>query len=137
MIWGGLKIIEYCLHLTNLVPGFLVEYFYKHQFLMTFPGYMTGWLFFTLFSVVASLLYAALFSKTKGPWAGIGYGLIWWGLLYLYIGPATGMMPWVYLIGWNTIVTDLSLFLLWGLFIGYSIAVEFTDERQREPATAK
>jgi len=27
----------------------------------------------------------------------------------------------------------LCLFVLWGMFIGYSIALEFTDDRIREP----
>lgn len=133
LFWGGLHIVEYYFRLTDLVPGFLVEYFFKHEFLTTKWGGVVGWIFFILFSMIAAVLYSAMLLKARGPWIGLFYGLLWWGLLYLLIGPATGMMPWIYDLGWNTIITDLCLFALWGLFIGYSISVEFTDEREREP----
>src|SRR5687768_1205995 len=32
-IWGALKIVEYYFKFTSLVPGFLVELFFKHNFL--------------------------------------------------------------------------------------------------------
>lgn len=131
LIWGGLRIVEYYLRLTDLVPGFLVEFYFRHDFLTTKWGGVVGWVFFTIFSIAASLIYAAMLHKARGPWNGLAYGLIWWGLLYLLIGPSTGMMPWIYDQGWNTIITDLCLFALWGLFIGYSINVEFTDEPEQ------
>lgn len=132
VIWGAVRILEYYFGLTDLVPGFLVEYFFKHQFLTTKWGGVVGWAFFTLFSVAAGMLYALLLRKAKGPWIGLLYGHLWWIVLYLLIGPVTDMMPWVQKLGWKTIVTDLCLFALWGLFIGYSIAVEYTNESKRE-----
>ncbi|MNR52325.1 hypothetical protein D3C85_1721510 [compost metagenome] len=79
----------------------------------------------------------ATLSKLPGPWIGIAYGVAWWALLYLLIGPWTGMMNWIYGLDRNTIITDLCLFILWGLFIGYSIALEYTEEREREPEMSK
>lgn len=43
------------------------------------------------------------------------------------------MVLWINRLDWNTIVSDLCLFVLWGLFIGYTITMEFTEERNREP----
>jgi len=133
LLWGGLKCIEYYFHFTSLTPGFLLEPFFLHEFLISPAGFWVGWGAFTLFSIIASLLYALLMAKTKGPWFGIGYGVVWWGVIFLLIGPITGMTKWIAYMDLNTIVTDLCLFVLWGLFIGYSISFEFTDERSREP----
>jgi uncharacterized membrane protein YagU involved in acid resistance len=133
LIWGAVKIIENYFHFTTIVPGFLVEPFFKHEFLMSWQGVLTGWAFFIVFSVIAAFVYMIVLSKVKGPWMGILYGAAWWGLLYLLIGPLAGMMYWVNKLDWNTIITDFCLFLLWGLFIGYTISLEFTDERNREP----
>ncbi|MFC0216085.1 YqhR family membrane protein [Paenibacillus chartarius] len=132
LIWGGLRIVEYYFRFTDVVPGFLVEFFFRHDFLTTPWGGVVGWGAFIIFSIVAAELYAAFLFKVKGPWIGLMYGLLWWGLLYLLVGPMTGMLPWLYEIGWNSIITDVCLYALWGLFIGYSISVEFTDERNRE-----
>lgn len=133
IIWGAVRIMEHYFKFTSLPPGFLVEAFYKRSFLLSWRGYLFGWFTFILFSVLASLLYSAMFAKVSGPWAGVGYGAVWWMLIFLLIGPTTGMMNWIAYMDGNTIITELCLFLVWGLFIGYSIALEFTDERVREP----
>jgi hypothetical protein len=132
-IWGAFKIVEYFFKFTSLVPGFLIEPYFKHSFLMTWKGYLVGWASFILFSIIASFVYMVALAKWKGPWIGIIYGIAWWCVIYLGIGPLTGMMNWIYYLDWNTILTDFCLFVLWGLFIGYSIALEYTNEREREP----
>ncbi|WP_165971969.1 YqhR family membrane protein [Paenibacillus piri] len=133
LFWGAVKIIEHYFHFTSLVPGFLVEPFFKRSFLLTWEGYLVGWAFFILFSMAATLLYTALFAKAVGPWVGVGFGMGVWALIFLLIGPVTGMMNWIAYLDWNTILTEACLFMLWGLFIGYSIAFELNDESVREP----
>ncbi|MEK3723856.1 YqhR family membrane protein [Paenibacillus sp. FSL H8-0034] len=133
LIWGAVKMAESLFHFSNLSPGFMVEPFFKSSFLVTWQGYLLGWCVFIVFSIAASMLYALIFAKSAGPWAGLGYGAIWWGLIFLLIGPITGMMNWIAYLDLKTILTELCLFILWGLFIGYSIAFEFNDEREREP----
>ncbi|MEK8132770.1 YqhR family membrane protein [Paenibacillus filicis] len=137
ILWGGLKIIESYFHFTTLPPGFMLEPFFLHEYLTSVAGYWLGWGAFTLFSIVASLLYALLMAKTRGPWFGIGYGVAWWVFIFLLIGPLTGMTKWIAYMDLNTVLSDFCLFVLWGLFIGYSISFEFTDERSREPVAQK
>jgi len=134
LIWGGLKLVEYLMKFTTIVPGFLLNPFVRLSYLKTWQGLIVGWLSFILFSMIAALLYGWLMRKMSGPWYGFGYGVFWWGVLYLLIGPFTGMVPSVTKMDVNTFFTDVCLFVLWGLFIGYSISMEFTDERNREPA---
>jgi uncharacterized membrane protein YagU involved in acid resistance len=133
LIWGAIKMLESLFHFTNLSPGFMVEPFFKSSFLVTWQGYMLGWAVFIIFSIVASMLYGLLLAKSAGPWAGLGYGVFWWALIFLLVGPITGMVAWIAYLDLKTIISELCLFVLWGLFIGYSIAFEFNDERMREP----
>jgi uncharacterized membrane protein YagU involved in acid resistance len=133
LIWGALKIVEQYLKFTKIVIGFLVEPFFKHDFLLTWQGTLIGWGFFTLFSIVAAFIYMNTLWKQPGPWWGISYGAVWWCLLYLLIGPLAGMTYWINDLDVNSVISDFCLFLVWGMFIGYSIAVEYTDERKREP----
>lgn len=133
LIWGALKIVEQYFKFTKIVIGFLVEPFFRHSFLLTWQGTLTGWAFFTLFSIVAAYIYMIALWKMQGPWWGIAYGAVWWGVLYLVVGPLAGMTYWITNLDFNSVLSDFCLFLLWGLFIGYSIAVEYTDERTREP----
>ncbi|MCR8633971.1 YqhR family membrane protein [Paenibacillus radicis (ex Xue et al. 2023)] len=133
LLWGAVKMVEHYFHFTSLPPGFLVEPFFKNSFLLTWKGYLLGWAVFILFSIVATLLYTIFLAKAVGPWVGIMYGLAIWGIIFLLVGPITGMMNWIAFLDWNTILTEACLFMLWGLFIGYSIAFEFNDESVREP----
>jgi hypothetical protein len=133
LLWGGIKLLEFAMRFTEVVPGFLLEPFFRHAFLVTWQGLLLGYACFIAFSIIAALGYGLFFRKLKGPWPGIGYGIAWWGALYLLIGPVTEMMPGITQLDLNSFVTDLCLFAVWGLFIGYSIAMEFTKERLREP----
>lgn len=98
---------------------------------------LLGGVSFIILSIIASIIYMLLFRNKKGPMWGIGYGLCWWLLLFI-------VLP--YVISWPTrgMVMELEtqafeacLFIIWGLFIGYSIAFEFTDEAKHEPIYAK
>ncbi|TCZ77437.1 hypothetical protein E0485_10605 [Paenibacillus albiflavus] len=131
-IWGIVKIVQYYFKFTSIVIGFLVEPFYKHMYLTQWQGLLIGWGAFILFSIIASLIYVALFQHIKGTWLGMLYGGAWWCLLYLIIGPKVDMLEWISHYSWDTIITDFCLFVLWGLFIGYTIAVEFTNDRSRD-----
>jgi len=133
LIWGGIRWIAYALHFTIVVPGFLIEPFFKHDFLTKVAGGFAGWGSFLLLSIIATFIYALLFRKIPGPWAGLIYGIVWWVLLFVLLGPLWKMMPPITKVNWNSIWTDGCLFLLWGMFIGYTIATEYNDERLREP----
>ncbi|XEC92863.1 YqhR family membrane protein [Paenibacillus tarimensis] len=133
VLWGGLRWILYSIHFTIVLPGFLAEPFMRHSFLKTAWGQVAGIAAFILFSIVAVILYRAILGRFKGPYAGLIYGAVWWWILFLGIGPAMDMMLPVTKLGWNSVLTEFCVFLLWGLFIGYSYAFEFTDEASREP----
>lgn len=133
LIWGGVKLIQYGMKFTEVIPGFLLEPFFLRSFLVSWPGLGLGYASFILLSMTAALLYGLLLRNKQGPWPGIGYGLLWWVFLYLLVGPWMGLMPAASELSVQSFVSDLCLFAVWGLFIGYSIAMEFTDERRREP----
>ncbi|MBP1999423.1 putative membrane protein YagU involved in acid resistance [Paenibacillus shirakamiensis] len=132
LIWGGFHGFFYFLRFTSVLPGFLAEPFFKTTYLKTQPGYYMGWLFFTVFSLVATYIYIFTLRKMKGPWPGLAYGILWWVIIF-FIGPMYKMVPPLRQAGWDTIISEFCIFMLWGLFIGYTIAVEYTEERAREP----
>ncbi|WP_166239130.1 YqhR family membrane protein [Paenibacillus turpanensis] len=136
LIWGAIKMISYFLNFSQVLPGYMAEPFFTHDFIAGWGGHFVGWLFFIVFSLVASFIYTYALSKLKGPWFGIAYGAAWFFLIYLLVGPLTGMMPWIGNMSWDTYIVDLCIYLLWGIFIGYTASLEYTDERQREPESA-
>ncbi|WP_028610422.1 YqhR family membrane protein [Paenibacillus harenae] len=136
LIWGTVRWIFYTMKFTTVIPGFAADPFFRKAFLKTYWGIAFGIGAFVLISIIAALLYAALFRRLRGPWPGIAYGLAWWALIFIAAGPPLGMTERVTILGWNTLYSEICVFLLWGVFIGYSIAFEFTDEASREPMKA-
>lgn len=133
LIWGAVRWLFYWLKFTKVLPGFLLEPFFKHDFLVTAAGQIAGWLSFIVFSVIASLLYVIVLRKLKGPWPGIAYGIVWWVVLFIMLNPWLRLTEPVKKLPWDTNISEFCVFLLWGLFIGYTAAQEFTDEKLREP----
>lgn len=95
-----------------------------------------GYVLFILMSIVAAYVYWALLGRLGGPWPGLLFGALWWGLLFFWLGPLTGAVPPLREIGLSSIVTECALYLIWGLFIGFSYAFEYHDEQAREPKQA-
>ena len=129
LIWGTLRFVQYYFNFTEVHPAFLLQGFVPKAYFHTWYVGLAGWLAFIGFSILAALVYTVFLRKLSGPWWGIGYGIVWWIAMYGLIGPPLGMMKRFGLLDWNSVFTDLSLYTVWGLFIGYSIAFEFNDER--------
>jgi hypothetical protein len=62
------------------------------------------------------------------------YGVLWWSAVFL-AGSWQFLMQPPFKLPWNSVISEFCLFLLWGLFIGYTAAIEYTDERKREQQT--
>ncbi|QAY66261.1 YqhR family membrane protein [Paenibacillus protaetiae] len=137
LIWGIVRWLCYEMKLTMLVPGLVAEPFFLTSYLKTGWGIAVGIASFIVFSIIATYLYYFVLGKVRGPWAGIGYGIFWWLVWFGWIGPMLKFIKPMNVIGWDTITTEFCVFLMWGLFIGYTIAFEFTDEASREPSKAR
>lgn len=133
IVWGIIKILSYYIGFTKVIPAFLAEPFFKDPLLQGWTGHLLGLGHFVLFSMLAALIYALLLYKINGPWLGYAYGILWWSIIYLGVGPMLQMMKRIDHLDWNTIINDFCIFLLWGVFIGYTIAFEYNDQRITEP----
>lgn len=134
LIWGLVRWLATGLRFTTVTQAFLLDPFVPRTWLSGFYWQLGGLAAFIAMSVLAAAVYVLLLGKLSGPWPGLLFGAAWWALGYALAGPYVGALPPLNRIGWGSIVTDFCLFLLWGLFIGYSIAFELHDEAEREPA---
>jgi len=133
LIWGMVRWLLYMFHFTKVIPGFMAEPFFRHSFLLTGWGHLSGIGCFIVFSIAATFLYKLVLGRIRGPWAGLGYGALWWAILFAAAGPMMKVTPPLKKLGMDSMISELSVFLLWGLFIGYTIAFEFLDEASHEP----
>ncbi|MBS4199640.1 hypothetical protein KHA93_08225 [Bacillus sp. FJAT-49732] len=121
--------------------AFFVHYFNFTEMspkviLIPFTGKWTdGWLGFVvtailngLISIVVALLYYMALRKQKSLIWGAVYGILIFIIIFLVLYPMIPGVEWLFRYNLNTIVTEICFFLLYGLFIGYSISYEYEEQ---------
>ncbi|MCJ8006804.1 YqhR family membrane protein [Lederbergia wuyishanensis] len=121
--------------------GYFVNYFNFTEInpkviLSPFTGKWTdGWLGFVvtallygLLSIVVALLYYMVLRKQKSLIWGAIYGIIIFLIIFLALHPMIPDIKWLFRYNFNTIATELCFFLIYGLFIGYSISYEYDEQ---------
>src|SRR5690554_944002 len=90
-------------------------------------GHLVGIGFISIVSIAAAFLYRLIFAKIYKIWPGLLFGLIlWFAIFWLFNPMFPGLKPFQQL-DLNTLITTGCLYLLWGLFIGYSISYEYHE----------
>lgn len=132
-----LRFFAHYLHFTTFDNSFLIYDWFVHLSDSPLLVEILGAISFILFSIACALLYMLLFRTKQGVFWGIAFGITVWLALFIVL-PAAIKWP-TYGIVWEleTQLFEICLFIVWGLFIGYSIAFEFTDEASHEPIYIK
>ncbi len=127
VIWGMLSYAFYYLQFTDVGPSMYAKPILNQSYILKWQGHLIGLGFFIMYVLLASFLYAAIFIRFSSPWVGIGYGLAWWGIVFLVLNPLFDLTKSVKELGLNSNSVMLSIFILLGLFIGYSLSIEFNN----------
>ena len=85
---------------------------------------------FMLFSVVVSLIYSLLFRKKNEYYWGLIYGVLMFLLVFGLVHPLFFQETLIINEKVSTFITMFCLFLLYGVFIGYSISYEYEQIEQ-------
>lgn len=139
--YGGLftSFLAYLAYLINFVPfgpGVLLQLFSIRLSpgIEGMVGHMLSILLISLVSIGSSYLYFMLFRHLESIWIGVLYGLAWWAVIFFGLNSLIPGVQSVRQLGLTTNTVFLSLFILYGLFIGYSISFNHKEmelERKR------
>jgi hypothetical protein len=132
VLFGGMHMLFHYMHFSEVRPDIFAQPFFLHRVLKAKWGWLIGLSCTVFFSWLAANLYQLSFAKLKGPWLGLAYGAMWWVVLFATFGP---WFHWLRSFSkWksDTLVVEACLFLLWGIFVGYSISFKATDVQQRQ-----
>ncbi|GAA5415482.1 hypothetical protein Pryu01_00506 [Paraliobacillus ryukyuensis] len=80
-----------------------------------------------LISLFVALVYYFILRKARGLWPSIIFGLLLWGIVFYVLLPIFPNIKPVQQLNSDTIVTTICLYLLYGIFIGYSISYDYLD----------
>lgn len=128
LLWGGVYQLCHYLNFTEIGPTFLLRSWLDYKWTRGWMGIIGSILCMTVVSLLLAYLYSLIFKKAKSFWLGIVYGIAVWLIVFLLLRPMFPDMKTVAELSKNTIVTNICIFILYGLFIGYSISFEYQEE---------
>ena len=133
-IVGGLTTLflltfSYYFHFIKISPKFLLRFFNEDL--------RSLWLdiiflicIFIIFSIIAAIIYTLILKKKRQYYWGMFYGVFLFIFTFGFIHPILFQEPLITKEGAATVITLFCLFILYGIFIGYSISYEYEEMEQ-------
>lgn len=113
-------------HTFHFIPFHLLawtkQYFVATNYLGTFIIYGLVLVMIGIVSMLLAFIYAVFLRKKKHWIYGAVYGVLLWGLFYLLLPFLMKDMITIFVYEIHVTITSLSFFLLYGVFVGYSIS---------------
>lgn len=141
-LFGGLflSIIGYIanlFHFTDIHLNVILDPWAVGDWKKEWQGTLISIILFCMLSVGAAYIYYALMKKFKGILSGIIYGMLIFFLVFFVFNPLFPGIGGIDEISRDTIITSICLYVLYGLFIGYSISYqyEFHQSAKNDAAT--
>ncbi|UJL44822.1 hypothetical protein KFZ58_10245 [Virgibacillus sp. NKC19-16] len=133
MLWGFIGVIMYYFNFSEVsLKSYLLRSWTTAAWTDTWLGDVVSILLISVISIVTAFIYHGLFKKINSMWIGIAYGIILWGIVFYVLQPIFQNVPPVADLSANTIVSTISLYILYGTFVGYSISYDFHDTKLKE-----
>ncbi|MDR9795724.1 YqhR family membrane protein [Aeribacillus pallidus] len=129
VLWSLIGYFAYVLNFTKIGPNRALMLFAFDNWKNGVAGHFAGAAFIGIISILTAFLYYVLFKKVRSIWGGIVFGVALWAVVFCWLGPAFLKIDPLGRLGTNTIVTSICLYVLFGVFVGYSISYEY-GERQ-------
>jgi hypothetical protein len=127
IFWSLLAYLSYIFNFTVISPNLVLEPWAVGDWKDGVRGQFIGIAIIGILSIGVALVYYAVLKKFKSIWVGLIYGLVLWGLVFLVLNPIFPDLKTVNHLDRNTLITTVCFYILYGVFIGYSISFETNE----------
>jgi hypothetical protein len=136
LFWGTIGFIAYYFNFTEIRPNIILGPWALGDWKNEWLGTVISIILLGILSVGAAFVYSIALKKFNGIWLGLGYGIALFLIVYLVLNPIFSEMKPFLDLSRNTVITSICLYLVYGLFIGYSINYEYEINHMEENETA-
>ncbi|WP_070120704.1 YqhR family membrane protein [Bacillus marinisedimentorum] len=135
IFWSLLGYIAYLLNFTSLSPSLVLGPWAVGDWKTGQLGHIIGIIVIGLLSILAAFIYYALLKNIKNMWGGLLFGAGLFLLVFFVLNPLFPNLENIGELDQNTLFTTVALYLLYGVFIGYSISYENNElmNARRQP----
>lgn len=132
IFWAAVNYVLYFMNFTYISSSVFIKPFIQPSSADKPMTQLIGIGFAAILSILFALAYVFTLSRFYSPWIGIGTGAALFAIFYYILSPLFHLTekP-IHQIGMNTFATELCLFILYGLFVGFSLSSEFASKKER------
>ena len=134
ILWSSIALLAYVFNFTDVRPNLILEPWALGDWKKGWIGTVFSILIIGVVSIVASLIYYALLRKFNNLWVGLIYGAGLFLLVFYVLNPIFPGIDSFWKLSRDTLITTACIYVLYGVFIGYSISFE---EAERSAADEK
>ncbi|ASB88486.1 YqhR family membrane protein [Bacillus sonorensis] len=136
ILWSVLGELAYLFKFSEVNPNMILQPFMLGGWKNGFLGTVVSILLIGVISIGAALLYYGCLKQAKGMWPGLLYGAVLWFVVFYLFNPMFPDVQTVAELKRKTVVTTFCIYLLYGLFVGYSISFEYNELNSEKLSSA-
>lgn len=127
LLWSFIAYLASIVNLTEISPNLILQPWTLGAWKDKTLGNFISILLIGVISIVAALIYFAVLKRFKSIIVGMVYGVALWALVFYLLNPIFPNLKTVRELEMNTVITTLCLYILYGVFVGYSISFEAAE----------
>ena len=120
------------LNFIDFSPKFILTSWSNQSWIKAWQGFLITMILFGILSIVVAFLYYWLLKKINNMVAYMLFGVVWWLILLIAINPMFKDLPTLAKMSSDSIITSMCIFVLYGVFIGYSISYDYQEYLREE-----
>jgi len=129
VFWSLIGFFCHTFHFTELKPTLILEPWTVGDWKQGWFGILLSLLIMGILGMLAAFIYYFLLRKQSSIWVSAFYGLILFLIVFFLLNPLfPGLKP-VTELKRDTIITTVCLYVLFGVFVGYSISYEYQEQQ--------
>ena len=136
IFWSTVGYITYYFNFTEIRPNVILIPWALGDWKYGWIGTVISIVLLGIISIVVAFIYSAILKRFNGLWFGLGYGVILFFLVFLILNPLFPDIKPLFDLPRNTIITSFCLYIIYGIFIGYSISYEYQNKKVQEKEAA-
>ncbi|MGX1192943.1 YqhR family membrane protein [Metabacillus sp. SLBN-84] len=136
IFWSLIGYLAYVLNMTEISPNMLLQPFLLGDWKNGTIGNFAGVLVIGFLSVGTALVYYLVLKRFSSIFVGMIYGAALWALVFFLLNPIFPNVKTVFELERLTTVTMICLYILYGVFIGYSISFEQNELQSKKKGSA-
>lgn len=130
VFWSAIGFLAYYFHFTKIRPNTILEHWTIGEWKTNWIGTIVSFILIGILGIAAALLYYFTLKKFRKIWVGAAYGIVLFGVVFCILNPLFPNLNPITELDRNTIITTVCLYILFGIFVGYSISYEYNEQQE-------